>query len=459
MINLPMVGMAAAHFVKMGLPADPTTTSMMNHQTLNSAAGQLRDHDPYFGMTPAMYALVFGTISGLSLPIGACLGILLSPVPPKLCALMMAFGAGALLFAVTVELYGHALREVEKGRLGLIEMFTTIFGALVGAAFYLVINHWLEEHFDKAEEEEDALSARANDEGAKSRTSSMSMSSLGDDVEGQPLPPKIETVKLTSHKHKGHGMVSALRDQQEIDEEIKAVEKQNVNVKAKAGWKKLRSHVKMMGAVSHIRKLTDSESMAKIRPREKIIRAVISPEDVRHAKSVAFALFLGLLVDGVPEGILMGFLSAEGHLTPVLLISLFVANFPEAFSSASLLIKAQMPIFVIVGMWSGLCLLVGCLCGLSCYLLLYFFPAYGAQNGHGDHAAGALPFSVLLGISLVEGLTGGSMIACISAVMLPEAFEQSGGKEEKNNWSFYTQSGFLCTAGFLMSVSMKATFG
>jgi len=33
----------------------------------------------------------------------------------------------------------------------------------------------------------------------------------------------------------------------------------------------------------------------------------------------------------------MGFLSAEGHLTPVLIISLFIANFPESFSSASIM--------------------------------------------------------------------------------------------------------------------------
>jgi len=44
-----------------------------------------------------------------------------------------------------VELYGHALVEVAKGRLGLFEMFVTIFGALAGAAFYLTVNKWLEE--------------------------------------------------------------------------------------------------------------------------------------------------------------------------------------------------------------------------------------------------------------------------------------------------------------------------
>merc|ERR1719161_886341 len=176
-------------------------------------------------------------------------------------------------------------------------------------------------------------------------------------------------------------------------------------------------------------------------------QALQDANEVKRAKSVAFALFLGLLVDGVPEGILMGFLSAEGHLTPVLIISLFIANFPEAFSSASLLMEAQMGYGTIIGMWTGLCILVGCLCGISCWLLLWSFPGYGAHNAE-------LPLSVLLGIALVEGVTGGAMIACISSVMLPEAFERAG-----KTGPFYSQSGFLCTAGFLLSVALKAVFG
>merc|ERR1719331_2013325 len=115
--------------------------------------------------------------------------------------------------------------------------------------------------------------------------------------------------------------------------------------------------------------LTQKE-LQTVRAREKALRALHDPEEIQHAKSVALALFLGLLVDGVPEGILMGFLAAEGHLTPVLIISLFVANFPEAFSSASLLISARMPVYKIIGMWTSLCILVGCLSGLACYLLL-----------------------------------------------------------------------------------------
>lgn len=325
--------------------------------------------DKFWGMNAATYALVFATFSGISLPIGAGLGILLSPVSDKITSMMMAFGAGALLFAVTVELYGHALAEVAAGNSGITEMLCTGFGALAGCWFYLFVNeklqHWL---------------------------------NPSDDL-----------------------VVEHLAVQKEAPE-------------------------------------NDPDSLArkvltkmKLRAREKVIMKMHSEEDeeVQHAKSVALALFLGLLIDGVPEGILMGFLAAEHHLTPVLIISLLIANFPEAFSSASLLIQAEMPIPKIIGMWAGLCVLVGCLAGTSCYLLNMSFPEFGQPGAH--HS---LPEPVLVGIALTEGITGGAMLACIAGVALPEAFER-GGK----SGPVVSQSGFLCVCGFILSVFLKTFFG
>lgn len=372
--------------------------------------------DPWWGMHPALYALIFGIVSGLSLPIGSYLGINFSPVSDLTCALMMAFGAGALLFAVTVELYGHALHEVSMGRLGLAEMFTTICGALCGAAFYLTINRWLEEYLmhDTKHEVADGK----------------------DEEKGEEKKSKAE---------ESAPLMAAIRAQSAAKEAEKAEEKKSTPRTGKELWGKARQKKTILRMTSVMGK-TD---LQRIRGREKALRALHDPEEIQHAKSVAFALFLGLLVDGVPEGILMGFLSAEGHLTPVLIISLFVANFPEAFSSASLLIQAGMKTPAIVGMWTGLCVLVGCLGGLSCYLLLLWFPDFG-QPGRGNH----LPFSILVGIALTEGITGGAMIACIASVMLPEAFERAG-----KGGPFYQQSGFFCCAGFLLSVALKALFG
>lgn len=154
---------------------------------------------------------------------------------------------------------------------------------------------------------------------------------------------------------------------------------------------------------------------------------------------LAMALFLGLLVDGIPESCLLGFLVAEGYLSYVLVLSIFLANFPEAFSSASLMTEAGIATSVILGMWTGLCLLTGVLCMAACGLLVYF----GAAN-HGPK-----PFEMEVGICTVEGLCAGSMICCISAVMLPEAYER------RNQNHILLSSGFLCASGFLSAVALK----
>lgn len=389
------------------------------------------------GMTRAEFAFVFVLISGLSLPLGACLGIALSPVDDKFVGAMMAFGAGALLFAVTVELYSHTLHEVRQETLGTMEMITQITGTIIGGAFYITINKWLEEYLvaDHSEDDKDI----ENDETSPlvkpvSDYSAIERSAPTEDSLGQST-----NVARLGRRHTD---VAGLAD----------------GFAAESGTTKQE----LMSAL-HTSMLQTKEVKSKmqksIKGRERVLQSLATKskglqedehEDHTRAKSVALALFLGLLVDGVPEGILMGFLSAEGHLTPVMIISLFIANFPEAFSSASLFMEAEMSKAMVISMWSGLCLGTAALGGASCYLLLYFFPTYGTPQEE------TLPMSVLLGLSLVEGVTGGAMLTCISAVMLPEAFERTGKGREGHFWR---QSGFLCTAGFLLSVALTAMFG
>merc|ERR1719453_1934245 len=99
---------------------------------------------------------MFGIISSLSLPIGAYMGQYLSPVKDYIVAAIVAFGAGALLFAVTVELYGHALHEVAHGSLGYTEMVTTVACALLGALLYLWLNKVMGAWIEGDDEEEGA---------------------------------------------------------------------------------------------------------------------------------------------------------------------------------------------------------------------------------------------------------------------------------------------------------------
>jgi len=326
---------------------------------------------------------------------------------------MMAFGAGALLFAVATELYGHALHQVDVGTMGLDAFFTIIFGALIGGAFYLTANQALDNYLCSGDEDEEPAGPSTTDT-EKGSAKASETSSIAADMRSKVDATAQGEEKSTPRSGK------------------------NLWAAAKTRTKELTRRPSLAAVIKEAK-----QRGKELRGREKAIMSMgLDDKDAQHSKSVAYALFLGLLIDGVPEGVLMGFLCAEGHFTPALIISLFVANFPEAFSSSSLLKKARIGNGQILGMWFGLCLLVGSLAGVACGTLLHFYP-------HGKY-----PWHMQMTIALVEGITGGAMISCIASVMLPEAFSGAG-----KTGPFYSQSGYLCLTGFLMSASMKALFG
>jgi zinc transporter ZupT len=169
-------------------------------------------------------------------------------------------------------------------------------------------------------------------------------------------------------------------------------------------------------------------------------------EDTQMNKErfVAIALFFGLLIDGIPEGVFMGFMAAENQLSSSLVISLFIANFPEALSSAALLSKTGMKLTTIMAMWGGLCLLVGALTGISCGSILHFYPEYA-------YGARLPPFASAI-VAIVDGFTGGAMLSCICSVMVPEAHHLVG-----KGGPLYCSSGFLSVMGFLSGVALEVS--
>jgi len=430
-------------------------------------------------INPATYALLFGTFAGLSLPAGAWLGITFSPVNNTVCAGMMVFGAGALLFAVTIEIYGHALHKLEAERLGFEQMLAMILGTFAGAIFYMIMSRRLEESGGSEEEEPALLFSRqvssqtpqamttvcrpeirqdtANEEAVPCRTlgdqrgrstSPHSTSQTSKQFSRSPsINSEPEMGSVVGEPGERHGMISFSRLSESSMSESSMI-------LSRASWKRARRlAVKESNGVA-------LDVPPKIRAREQglwymmssfMIQEEPTNTDSQEVKAqsrlVAMALFLGLLIDGIPEGILMGFLAAEEHLSPVFVVSIFIANFPEAFSSGSLFTAAETPARVVMGMWSGLCLLTGLLAGFSCWLLLWSFPQYGQDKSH-------LPMPVLLGIAFVQGTTGGSMLACISSVMLPDAFQRAGKEVH-----VMASSGLLCTCGFVLSLTIKALGG
>lgn len=385
-------------------------------------------------IAPEVYvAFFYGLLSAISFPIGSVLGIVLSPVSPYVVALIIAFGAGSLLFAVTVELYGEQLKHLEEHghhHEGVVEVGICLTMAFVGSLVYIALNRYVE-----------GMAEADLEEGGKEGGDSSTTKALESAEQGKMSPRRPESVSDdASSKATPRG-----EDGSEATPRGGAPARQK-----SAKWAK--ASTKVMTSVKLAR-------MTLLNRRSKFgVSAAIKQKDGdQAAKTLAFGMFVGVLADGLPEAILIGFLASSGKLSLMFVLSLFIANFPESFSASSLMYETQaFSSLVIFGMWTLPCVLNAVLAALACYLV--------PEDVQGLRSVEIIAASI-------EGLAGGMMLTMIAAVMLPEAFNMAKKSENifnKISWgenkAIYNHHGadipgVFCVAGFLLAVGLKVTGG
>lgn len=159
----------------------------------------------------------------------------------------------------------------------------------------------------------------------------------------------------------------------------------------------------------------------------------LNQEDIKeaakkHGGGAAFAIWLGILLDGIPESLVIGAsMIATGSVSMTLIVGVFLANFPEALSSSVGMRNQGYTFMKVLWMWSSLMILT----------------AIGA--GVGYLTFGNLPPAIFV---LVEGLAAGAMLAMIAETMLPEAHEQGG-----------PANGLLTVLGFLAAIFVSTLGG
>ncbi len=141
----------------------------------------------------------------------------------------------------------------------------------------------------------------------------------------------------------------------------------------------------------------------------------------RHGAPLA--IWLGTLLDGIPESVVIGASLVHGSVSLSLLAGVFLSNFPEALSSSAAMRQSGMRFGRILMMWLSLLVLSG----LGAVLGRLFF-------------AGS-PASVY---AAVQGVGAGAMLVMIAETMLPEAYEKGG-----------PITGLATLGGFLAAVSFK----
>ena len=141
--------------------------------------------------------------------------------------------------------------------------------------------------------------------------------------------------------------------------------------------------------------------------------------------SAPTAILIGTLIDNIPEALVIGLDVGKSHISWSFLFAVFVANFPEALSSAAGMKQAGTKNIAILSLWVGVVILSGGFAVIG----------YMMQGLASEFALG-----------LIQAMAGGAILSMLASTMMPEAYELGG-----STVAFSTTAGFLC--GFFLSLN------
>ncbi len=436
-------------------------------------------------------AFFWGIISAVSLPLGAITGMFIKP-SRRITSALMAFGAGALLFALTIELFSETLHYGKEQ--GNEIVYAMIIGALIGGGFFDFINHVLNNNGAY-------LGSWAKTRKYLRRMKRSMVRRLLEELSRvrllQSLPPAAiakliphierQTFKtgeiifregevgstlyfiisgevgITSYDQNGTKRNVAVLEQNDTFGEMALLSHQPRNATARAledtevfkvlhedfdsllsQSQDLRKTVKTLfdkRAEELSEKISDyraekwkREAMGHLQKMQISVTQQEIDEAGKKAMGrggAAFAIWLGILLDGIPESLIIGMLSASvTGMSMAFITGVFLANLPESMSSAVIMRKGGMRIRKILWMWSSLCIVTG----MGAVMGVLLFPTQPRGT-------------IFLWIAGIEGMAAGAMLTMIAETMLPEAFEQGGAIV-----------GFSTLMGFLTALIVKLVY-
>lgn len=462
------------------------------------------------GWSMGAIAFFWGIVSAVSLPLGAGAGVHLRP--GKLpTSILMAFGAGALLFALTIELFGHALHKSHTE--GAMVVFATAVGAIAGGLLFDVLNQLLN---NRGAFLRNISNSKNYFERHKLLTARRMIIRLSKIRLLRNLPPAEIALMLRHVRMEKIPEGEVIFEQGELGDSLYFVQQGEVELVHKGetsngsvevgdeaapkgtvtGEGDEKISIKRLGVgdpfgvlsilATHKRRAATARALTPVKvykiDRSQFQKLLASSPDMQHEarslayqrldtfaqdvpqlddvhwkeqtlrtldkltmdvsdaemedeaadqakrKGAALAIWLGLFIDAIPESLVIGMLVASpSGISYALIAGVFLANFPEAMSSSTVLFKVGFGRIKIFLMWMAICLATG----IGAWVGASMFPAHP----EGD---------MILWIAGIEGLAAGAMLTAIAESMLPEAFEHGGAV-----------TGFACLCGFLASMLVK----
>jgi CRP-like cAMP-binding protein len=414
-----------------------------------------------------LLASALAALSMMSMIIGTAVGVYAKPTQ-RTNAIVMAFGTGALIQALAIELAmkgAHRLKDVAHFT-GSEAWMWVAGGFIIGGLIYYLVNKWLE---NKGAAIRHPALAKFYYLRQKQKDSGILLNQLSKVELVRSLPPEemdgvltcVEPLEVKSgeilfrqgepgnalylinegsidivHETGGEQKVIATLEAGQSFGEIALLNSDKRTATAVATQDSqllkigkdqfdalmqispgLRKAVEQLNSrrilqnVQNLRGSKETDHWKKV-ASSNINRLSKAEELTYMQKSVSkgnpLALFLGAMLDTIPESIIIGagFVSLDSY-TFTFILAVFLSNLPESMGSSMNMLEAGYSKGRIFSLWLG----------------LIFAGIIAAALGN-IFLLGAPPTI----ITIVEAIAGGGILAMLASVMMPEAYEDGGAE-------------------------------
>jgi zinc transporter ZupT len=423
-------------------------------------------------------AFIFGIISAVSLPAGVLISFAWTP-KPKVVASFMAIGAGALLAALTIDLVSTS---VAKG-----DFYPLAIGMIIGGIFFVLLNNIVDNKGGFLRKTATTLTHIYRKKNVRQKLFYQQLSKVKffhnlSPSKIQPIIPYLHRNLYRQGKimiHEGdpgdtffiiengeaivmddannnvvnilkaddtYGLVEMLTGISHSytvvvknDMHVWAINKESIdhiialNPQLGAEIKELATEkIHLLEIKNEIDNIKAEEwyreAMVHFEEKKPDVSETDLHEEVGEHKNASMAIWLGMMLDGIPESLVIGSsLLVHSTISISLIAGLFLSNLPEALSSSVGMRKQKMNKLRIFAMWTSIMLMAG----ICAFLGNVFFENVSPVT-----------------FAIVDGMAAGAMLTMIAETMLPEAFHIGG-----------SVTGLSALGGFLATLLFKVIGG
>lgn len=423
-------------------------------------------------------AFLFGIISAVALPLGAVLSFLWTP-KPKVAASMMAIGAGALLAALTIDLVAVS---VEKGH-----FYPLAAGMIIGGIFFVMLNSIVNSKGGFLRKSATTITHIMGRQNKRQKILFQQLSKVKffhnlSPSQAQIIIPYLHRYnyrqgKLMVHDGDPGDLFFIIEDGEAIvmddinntvinilkpndtygiiemmtgithnytvvvknDMHVWVINKESLDRVISLNPALAKEIKDLVTEKIHLLEMTSeipesvsqqwyNEALNHFEVRKSGVTQSDVNEELKEHGNPSMAIWLGIMLDGIPESIVIGSsLLLHPTMSLSLLAGLFLSNFPEALSSSVGMKKQKMPNMKIFIMWTSIMLVTG----IGAFFGNVFFENVSPSV-----------------FALVDGMAAGAMLTMIAETMLPEAFHIGG-----------SVTGLSALAGFLITLLFKMIGG